>query len=190
MRRWLLKAGIRYRRAKEWLTSPDPLYTLHKRQRDRLLVLARQAPDGAAVWLDQSWFVRWPYRFWAWSEKPPQVAKRWVEKVDTLALYAALDDESQFFQVGWQQARLSHHIWLIYNFVVAVFFHGPILLNFSLFEEGAIPTFLDSPAPPNLGFLTTNSNEPRIYCQSMLVMVGEYRQVRAALEQLLKTFLL
>ena len=101
VRRWLLKAGIRYRRAKEWLTSPDPLDSLHKRQRDRLLVFARQAPDGAAVWLDQSWFVHWPYRFWAWAEKPPQVAKRWVEKVDTLALYAALDDESQETFLDW-----------------------------------------------------------------------------------------
>jgi hypothetical protein len=28
-----------------------------------------------------------------------------------------------------------------------VFFHVPIVLNFSLFEEGAMPTFLDSPTP-------------------------------------------
>ena len=60
---------ILYRQAKHWLTSPDPLYALRKRQRDRLLAMARTAPDGAAVWLDESWFVRWPYRFWAWAKR-------------------------------------------------------------------------------------------------------------------------
>jgi hypothetical protein len=105
VRRWLNKAGLRYRHSKEWLTSPDPLYALHKRQRDRLLVLARQTPGGAAVWLDQSWFVRWPYRFWAWDKKPPQVAKRWVEKVDTVALYATLDDESQEAFLDWVEGQ-------------------------------------------------------------------------------------
>ncbi len=53
------------------------------------------------MWLDQSWFVRWPYRFWAWSEKPPQVAKRWVEKVDILALYAATNHASQEAFLDW-----------------------------------------------------------------------------------------
>lgn len=107
VRRLLSQRGIRYRRAKEWLTSPDPLYTLHKSQRDRLLVLARAAPDGAAVWLDESWFARWPYRYRAWACKtdPPRVAKRWDEKVDTTALFAALDDETQQAFLGWADGQ-------------------------------------------------------------------------------------
>lgn len=94
---------ILYRQAKYWLTSPDPLYQLHKRQRDRLLVMARRAPDGAAVWLDESWFVRWPYRFWAWAKRKEslRVALRWNEKVESTALFAALDDESQESFLRW-----------------------------------------------------------------------------------------
>jgi len=107
VRRLLSLHRIIYSRAKSWLTSPDPQYALHKRQRDRLLAWARQAPDGAAVWLDQSWFVRWPYRFRAWApqRRPPQVAQRWQEKVDTTALYAALDDETQAPFLRWAEGQ-------------------------------------------------------------------------------------
>ena len=103
IRRLFVRHRIVYRRAKAWLKSPDPLYLLHKRQRDRLLVLARAAPDGAAVWLDESWFIRWPYSYWAWAPqgKAPRVAKRWSEPVDTTALYVALDDESQEAFCRW-----------------------------------------------------------------------------------------
>lgn len=103
VRRLLEQRDIDYRRAKEWLTSPDPLYDVRKHQRDRLLVLARGSPEGAAIWLDQSWFVRWPYRYWAWAphDEPPRVAKRWAEEVDATALYAALDDETQEAYLHW-----------------------------------------------------------------------------------------
>ena len=103
VRRLLRARNIIYRQAKRWLTSPDPLYELHKSQRDRLLALARAAPDGVAIWLDQSWFVLWPYRFRAWARRdhPPRVAQRWKERVDTTALYAALDDETQEAFLRW-----------------------------------------------------------------------------------------
>jgi transposase len=107
VRRLLAARDIVYRRAKAWLTSPDPLYGLRKRQRDRLLAMARTAPDGAAVWLDQSWFARWPYRFRAWVHKkaPLHVAQRWNEPVDTTALYATLDDETQEAFLRWAQGQ-------------------------------------------------------------------------------------
>jgi hypothetical protein len=103
VRRLLQQRHITYRQAKEWLTSPDPLYAVRKHQRDRLLRLARTAPDGVAIWLDQSWFVRWPYRYWKWStaDELPRVPKRWQEKVDTTALYATLDDETQQPFLHW-----------------------------------------------------------------------------------------
>lgn len=112
VRRLLSQRRIVYRRAKEWLTSPDPLYALRKSQRDRLLDMARAAPDGAAVWLDQSWFVRWPYRFWAWASKdePLRVAKRWNEEVDTTALYAALDDENQEAFLRWAEGQPNSEV--------------------------------------------------------------------------------
>ena len=98
---------ILYRRAKQWLTSPDPLYALRKRQRDRLLALARTNPDGAAVWLDESWFVRWPYQFWAWAKRkaPLRVPQRWNEDVERTALFAALDDETQESFLRWADGQ-------------------------------------------------------------------------------------
>ena len=116
MRRLLRQRKISYRRAKEWLTSPDPFYGLRKRQRDRLLVLARNAPDGAAVWLDQSWFVRWPYRFWAWArgDDPPRVAQRWNEQVDTAAIYAAMDDETQEAFLSWAEGQPNSEVTVEY----------------------------------------------------------------------------
>lgn len=103
VRRLLKLRDIAYYRAKLWLTSPDPQYKRRKRRRDRLLAMARAAPDGRAFWLDQSWFSRWPYRFRAWAAKdaPLRVAQRWSEEVETTALYAALDDESQEAFLRW-----------------------------------------------------------------------------------------
>ena len=69
--------------------------------------MARAAPDGTVFWLDQSWFSRWPYRFRAWAAKdaPLRVAQRWNEKVDTTALYAALDDKSQEAFLRWSTGQ-------------------------------------------------------------------------------------
>jgi transposase len=107
VRRLLRCRGIVYRRAKKWLRSPDPLYALRKRQRDRLLARARATPDGAVVWLDESWFVRWPYAFRAWAHKKAclRVAQRWNEAVETTALYAALDEESQEAFLRWAEGQ-------------------------------------------------------------------------------------
>jgi transposase len=107
VRRLLKMRGVAYRRAKKWLTSPDPLYELRKSQRDRLLAMVRASSDGAAVWLDQSWFVRWPYQFWAWTPEDVRlrVAQRWSEKVDTVALFAALDDASQETFLRWAESQ-------------------------------------------------------------------------------------
>jgi len=103
VRRLLKLRDIVYYQAKQWLTSPDPHYERRKRRRDRLLAMARAAADGTVFWLDQSWFSRWPYRFRAWAAKDAQlrVAQRWSEKVDTTALYAALDDKSQEAFLRW-----------------------------------------------------------------------------------------
>ena len=107
VRRLLRLRDIFYYQAKQWLTSPDPHYERRKRRRDRLLAMARAAPDGTAIWLDQSWFSRWPYRFRAWAAKDARlrVAQRWSEKVDTTALYAALDDESQEAFLRWSTGQ-------------------------------------------------------------------------------------
>ena len=112
VRRLLRRCRIEWRRAKAWLTSPDPLYAVRKARRDRLLAWARAAPNGAAVWLDQSWFVRWPYRYWSWAavDDPPRVAQRWSEDVDRVALYAALDDETQEPFLRWAAGQPNSEV--------------------------------------------------------------------------------
>lgn len=107
VRRWLQQAGINYRRAKGWLVSPDPHYELKKHQRDRLLWIARRTPQGAAVWLDESWFIRWPYTFRSWANQgePLHVRQRWNEEVDKTALFAALDDTTQTALLYWASGQ-------------------------------------------------------------------------------------
>jgi len=103
VRRWLQQSHIRYRRSKGWMGSPDPHYELKKHQRDRLLWMARRTPNGATVWLDESWFIRWPYAFRSWAVKGEwlTVPQRWNEAVDKVALFAALDDASQETLLYW-----------------------------------------------------------------------------------------
>lgn len=107
VRRFLQALKIKYRKAKGWLSSPDPLYSLKKSQRDRLLHMARTDPDGAAVWLDESWYVKWPYAYWSWSlpDKHPTYRQRWREEVEKVALFASLDDESQTSFLHWADGQ-------------------------------------------------------------------------------------
>ena len=51
----------------------------------------------------------------------------------------------QFFLICWHQTRLPHHVGLEDYFVMAVFFHTPILLNFSIFEEAGGQPFWIAP---------------------------------------------
>jgi len=103
VRNLLERRQIIYRRAKQWVRSPDKAYKRKKRRRDLLLAWARSTADGVVFWIDESWFAKWPYRFWAWvKEKTPlRVAQRWNEKVETIALFAALNDETQETFLRW-----------------------------------------------------------------------------------------
>lgn len=112
IRRLLAQREIVYRQAKSWITSPDPLYELRKGQRERLLALARSCADGVAVWLDESWFIRWPYSYRAWNPaaEPLRVPQRWDEDVDKTALFAALDDESQESFLHWAEGQPNSQV--------------------------------------------------------------------------------
>ena len=44
VRATLARMGVRWRRAKAWITSPDPEYVRKKAWRDRLIRLAQAAP--------------------------------------------------------------------------------------------------------------------------------------------------
>src|SRR5438067_2761740 len=52
------RRGVRWRRAKEWITSPDPEYVRKKARRDRLIRLAQAHPDWLLGFADEVWWSR------------------------------------------------------------------------------------------------------------------------------------
>lgn len=80
-----LKAmGIRWLRAKGWISSPDTQYSLKKRHRDHLINLARQHPHWAFGFLDQVWWSRLAQpQMHAWAEDTPlRLWERAKDKTD------------------------------------------------------------------------------------------------------------
>ena len=58
IRNTLARMGVRWRRAKEWITSPDPEYARKKARRDRLIRLAQCHPDWLLGFEDEVWWSR------------------------------------------------------------------------------------------------------------------------------------
>jgi hypothetical protein len=58
IRATLARRGVRWQRAKQWITSPDPAYARQKARRDRLIGLARQHPDWLLGFADAVWGSR------------------------------------------------------------------------------------------------------------------------------------
>jgi transposase len=58
IRNTLARMGVRWRRAKEWITSPDPEYVRKKARRDRLIRLAQAHPDWLLGCEDEVWWSR------------------------------------------------------------------------------------------------------------------------------------
>jgi transposase len=58
IRNTLARMGVRWRRAKEWITSPDPEYARKKARRDRLIRLAQRHPDWLLGFEDEVWWSR------------------------------------------------------------------------------------------------------------------------------------
>jgi transposase len=58
VRRALVRLGVRWQRAKHWITSPDPAYIRKKKRRDRLMALAATHPTWALGWGDEVWWSR------------------------------------------------------------------------------------------------------------------------------------
>jgi transposase len=72
IRRTLKRLDINWKRAKPWMTSPDPHYARKKAARDRLIRLAAQHPEWVLGFEDEVWWSRvaqpWPH---AWTAGPP-----------------------------------------------------------------------------------------------------------------------
>ena len=58
IRATLARMGVRWRRAKEWITSPDPEYARKKARRDRLIRWVQQHPDWLLGFEDEVWWSR------------------------------------------------------------------------------------------------------------------------------------
>jgi hypothetical protein len=58
IRATLARMGVRWLRAKHWITSPDPEYVRKKARRDRLIRLAERHPDWLLGFEDEVWFSR------------------------------------------------------------------------------------------------------------------------------------
>jgi transposase len=81
----LARMGVRWRRAKAWITSPDPEYARKKARRDRLIRLAQQHPDWLLGFEDEVWWSRLacPTLYaWQGAEQPLRLIEQTVARDD------------------------------------------------------------------------------------------------------------
>ena len=76
IRNALRQLSVRWKRAKHWISSPDPDYARKKTRRDSLIRLVLAHPSWALGFLDEVW--------WSRLAQPDQ--HRWVEKDDVTRL--------------------------------------------------------------------------------------------------------
>jgi transposase len=107
IRRALKQLKTNWKRAKHWITSPDPQYLLKKKARDRLIAWASQQPTWAIGFEDEVWWSRFSLpRMHAWQEKehPIHLVEQAWQKDDpdpkALACYGVL----------WQKGMASDPI--------------------------------------------------------------------------------
>ena len=96
----LERLGIRWRRAKNWITSPDPAYARRKKARDRLIRLVRAHPDWVLGFQDETWRSRLALpavHAWAGAE-PLRLVEREVPRSDpdpkALSCYGLLREDT------------------------------------------------------------------------------------------------
>jgi hypothetical protein len=97
IRATLARMGVRWRRAKHWITSPDPEYARKKARRDRLIRLAERHPDWLLGVEDEVWWSRLarPALFaWQDDDHPVRLVEQTVARADpdpkALACYGLL----------------------------------------------------------------------------------------------------
>src|ERR687886_2789411 len=113
IRNTLARMGVRWRRAKEWITSPDPEYARKKARRDRLIRLARQHPEWLLGFEDEGWWSRLAHpALHAWQDDahPLRLIEQTVARDDpdpkALACYGLLAR-------SWDTAGQRHEdLWL------------------------------------------------------------------------------
>ena len=113
IRATLARMGVSWRRAKHWITSPDPEYARKKARRDRLIRLAQRHPDWLLGFADEVWWSRLAHpALHAWQEDahPLPLIEQTLARDDpdpqALACYGLLAR-------SWDAAqRRSEELWL------------------------------------------------------------------------------
>jgi transposase len=97
IRATLARMGVHWRRAKDWITSPDPEYARKKARRDRLIRLAQRHPDWLLGFEDEVWWSRLarpPLHTWQDDAHPLRLIEQTVARDDpdpkALACYGLL----------------------------------------------------------------------------------------------------
>jgi DDE superfamily endonuclease len=97
IRATLARMGVRWRRAKEWITSPDPEYARKKARRDRLMRLTQRHPDWLLGFEDEVWWSRLAHpalHAWQDDDQPLHLLEQTVARDDpdpkALACYGLL----------------------------------------------------------------------------------------------------
>jgi hypothetical protein len=115
IRATLARMGVRWRRAKEWITSPDPEYLRKKARRDRLIRLAQRHPDWLLGFEDEVWWSRLAHpALHAWQDEaqPWRLIEQTVARDDpdpkALACYGLL---VRCWDTG-QEAQRREAMWL------------------------------------------------------------------------------
>jgi transposase len=68
----LARMKVNWKRAKDWMTSPDPQYAAKKARRDQLLRLSADHPEWAIGFEDEVWWSRIAQpKVRAWTDGPP-----------------------------------------------------------------------------------------------------------------------
>jgi hypothetical protein len=97
IRATLARMGVRWKRAKHWITSPDPEYARKKAARDRLIRLALARPDWLLGFEDEVWWSRLArpaLYLWQDDDQPIRLVEQTVARADSdpkaLACYGLL----------------------------------------------------------------------------------------------------
>jgi len=97
IRATLARLGVRWKRAKHWITSPDPEYARKKAARDRLMRLAKTHPEWLLGFEDEVWWSRLArpaLHLWQDDDHPIRLVEQTVARDDpdpkALACYGLL----------------------------------------------------------------------------------------------------
>ncbi len=112
VRATLARMGVGWRRAKHWITSPDPEYARKKARRDRLIRLAKAHPDWLLGFEDEVWWSRLArpaLHAWQDDDPPLRLVEQAVAPGDAgpkaLACYGLLaryyDERQRWTEAMW-----------------------------------------------------------------------------------------